>query len=119
MRKKDKISLIILITIILLVISSIIYSKIQIKIGTKYSIATITDIFWSTGSNFEYIFLYNNNKIKGVDKVPDSKSYNIGERFFVQFSSKNTKISYLIFDPKVPDWLIEVPAEGWDSIPVK
>ncbi|MFI5141925.1 MAG: hypothetical protein ACHQII_06175, partial [Bacteroidia bacterium] len=45
------------------------------------------------------------------------EKYKKGDRIFIEFYPPDPDVGLTIYDKKVPDTLITVPANGWDSIP--
>ncbi|WP_320019764.1 hypothetical protein [Labilibaculum manganireducens] len=122
--KKQKISDVVAVTILLFLLSVIVYNYLltdninnEIDENSRYTIGITGNSFGARhGSTVEYFYKVNNieyretqTKIKGV--------VNPAGKYIVQFSSLNPKRSRILFELEVSNYKIKVPDSGWDCIP--
>ena len=93
------------------------YQRNKLEDEGIYSIGKIIDVVddHHASPSTIYEFKYKRGKYKGaIDRVDKSL---IGKRFFVVFLPNNADISKMLIDKAVPPGLIDVPYNGWKSIP--
>ena len=93
----------------------------KLECSHRYTIATISKFdFPADGGECAEILYYINNKgynsIIGLSSE-DKLHYKIGTRFFIEYYPNDPNTSALVLDKIVPDTLLNVPANGWKSIP--
>ena len=69
------------------------------------------------GEHYHYKFNYNGKEYEAYNLKENNYKVEFGERFIVEFSSKEPEYSKILYKYKVTK-LINSPKDGWEKIPV-
>ncbi|SIT84615.1 hypothetical protein [Pontibacter indicus] len=89
----------------------------ELKNNAKYTVGEIVEFSLSGHliQKIDYKFLVDGVEYIGRENYQGGEK---GKRYFVKFSSDNPDFSDFLQDMPVPDTIKDVPAEGWETIPI-
>ena len=104
-----------------LIIKGTIINEVLLNRNSRYTICTVYEVeAAATGSPHARMnYQYKGKMYKGFFEVDKIDKNLIGRRYFIKFYPKNPKISKVLFDIDVSNKFVEIPPDGWDSLPAR
>lgn len=106
--------------VVIYVLGTIYFRSQRLEGNHRYTVATVKGFEWPAegGRDAAISYQVNGSYFKGsVSENQGNKQFKIGDRLFIEFYPPDPDLSQMVYNKDVPDTLINIPVNGWDSIP--